>query len=155
MRVTSDCPLFDPTVAEELIQLTLKSGHSFGSNADWPHGLDCELFTFSLLEEAHKSATNAFEREHVTLWMKRDKSLQKIHHRPPGEQKLGEAYRWVFDYPEDYRFLSAVFDRLGGDADTARWQEIVAILDREPDLQALNAGRIEDWQQENTRIHAS
>lgn len=154
MRVTSDCPLFDPTVANELIRLTLKSGLDFGSNADWPHGLDCELFTFALLEEAHKKATCAFEREHVTLWMKRASSLEKIHHRPPEGQQLGKLYRWVLDYPEDYDFLTAVFDRLGGDADKAGWLDVIAILRQEPGLQAINASRADDWQQENTRIHA-
>jgi spore coat polysaccharide biosynthesis protein SpsF len=153
MRVTSDCPLFDPDVAETLIAGTLASGHAFGANANWPHGLDCELFTFDLLEQAHKAATSALDREHVTLWMKHQPSLKMHHHRPPEGQLLNSRYRWVLDYPEDYQFLVEVFAKLGDKAEGARWLDIIALLQSAPDIAAINHARSQDWARENARIH--
>ncbi|MFC3053730.1 cytidylyltransferase domain-containing protein [Kordiimonas pumila] len=153
MRVTSDCPLFDPDVAENLIQGTLASGCTFGANADWPHGLDCELFSFDLLEQAYKNATLDGEREHVTLWMKRQTGLKMFHHFAPKGRPLGHQYRWVLDYPEDYQFLVEIYNRLGKGAAKARWQDIITLLDKEPALQTINEKCTAIWATENQKIH--
>jgi len=153
MRVTSDCPLFDPDVAGTLVRNTLESGAHFGANAGWPHGLDCELFTFDLLEKAYLNAATAGEREHVTLWMKRLPGLKMYHQHPPETPALDARYRWVLDYPEDYAFMKAVYTRLGDRAGDARWQDIVKMLAQEPELMQINAGCADKWAQEDAKIH--
>lgn len=156
IRVTSDCPLFDPDVAEQLIQLvTGEPGTDFGANARWPHGLDCELFRFELLEQAYAGASSPGELEHVTLWMKRNNTLKMKHNFPSTQEDLGKKYRWVLDYPEDYSFLSEIYDRLPPGEASYSWQSVMSILSAEPQLMAINQSAINAWHQENMRIHNS
>lgn len=153
MRVTSDCPLFDPAVANTLVEETLKSGKPFGANARWPHGLDCELFSFNLLEAAHTNATSTGEREHVTLWMKRLTDLEMFHLFPPTDDDLGKKYRWVLDYPEDYDFLQKIYEELEGYSSKTAWHTIIKILEKVPSLQTINERQADTWAVENANIH--
>ncbi len=154
MRVTSDCPLFDPLVAENTIQRTWAEKAQYGGNGGWPHGLDCEVFTFDLLEQAFMQAKSDSEREHVTLWMKRKDSVQKAGQGPPpADPGLVKNQRWVIDYPEDYAFLDALHQHLGQKANTGSWQDVMATVAAHPELNKINENAGILWAQETARIH--
>lgn len=73
VRVTSDCPLIDPTLVDKIISLTQSVNNDYGSNIideTFPDGQDVEVFKFSALETAWKSAKKESEREHVTPYIK-------------------------------------------------------------------------------------
>src|SRR5205809_123820 len=55
MRITSDCPLIDPDICDEVVRLRRHDNVDYASNnlpRSFPHGLDCEVFTFAALEQA-------------------------------------------------------------------------------------------------------
>lgn len=141
LRVTSDCPLIDPDVCEQVIQLRVRSGADYASNnleRSFPHGLDCEAFTVDALAEAAKLARLPEEREHVTPWLRHAPHLRRAN-LSSGEPNLAD-YRWTLDYPEDLLFFKALFDRMPG-AESARMREFLAFLKLNPDIAILNAGR--------------
>ncbi|NQV78546.1 MAG: hypothetical protein HQ490_09360, partial [Lutibacter sp.] len=73
VRVTSDCPLIDPVLIDEIIEFVQKNDVDYGSNIlleSFPDGQDIEVFKFSALEYAWKNATLKSEREHVTLYIR-------------------------------------------------------------------------------------
>ena len=57
VRITSDCPLLDPRVVDDLIKkFKSKKTISYASNiinASYPDGQDVEVFDFKELEKAH------------------------------------------------------------------------------------------------------
>jgi len=73
VRVTSDCPLLDPVLVDEVITFVQKKNVDYGSNAmieRFPDGQDVEVFKFSSLEKAWKNAKLFSEREHVTPYIR-------------------------------------------------------------------------------------
>jgi len=77
VRITSDCPLLDPTLSAEVVR-ALHDSVAEGRVVDYvsntlvrrlPRGLDTEAFTREALERAHRTACTPREREHVTLTM--------------------------------------------------------------------------------------
>jgi spore coat polysaccharide biosynthesis protein SpsF (cytidylyltransferase family) len=73
VRVTSDCPLIDPILVDKVIDITKVENKDYGSNAidvTFPDGQDVEVFKFSALETAWKSAKKVSEREHVTPYIR-------------------------------------------------------------------------------------
>lgn len=145
MRVTSDCPFFDPDVADALTQNTQNADADYGGNGGWPHGLDCEIFKFKVLQDAFTGASTPEDREHVTLWMKQNPDLVKYNLPGPALEKTPTSYRWVVDYPEDYDFLLAVHKALGKQAITARYSDILALMKRRPELMDINAKCVAAW----------
>ena len=72
VRVTSDCPLLDPDLVDEVVSFVQEKNMDYGSNAmiaQFPDGQDVEVFKFSSLEIAWKNAELLSEREHVTPYI--------------------------------------------------------------------------------------
>lgn len=151
MRVTSDCPLLDPGVCGQLLAGVINKGVEYGATANWPHGLDCEVFTRQLLVDASREAKHPYDREHVTLWMKRHCIGNDFILTPDKNYMLEN--RWVLDYPEDYEFLSRLFELFPSQMAEGDWTDVLALVNRHPDLRSLNKRRITDWEHKTRKIY--
>lgn len=139
MRVTSDCPLIDPDVCEDVLALRARDGLDYACNnmpPSFPHGLDCEAFPVSALERAWRTADRPEEREHVTPWLRNREGLKRGNVTCPEAGMAGQ--RWTLDYPEDYAFLTGLFDRLPEAPVIPGWQQVAALVAGNPDLSRLN-----------------
>jgi spore coat polysaccharide biosynthesis protein SpsF len=136
VRITSDCPLIDPEITDETIHSFLERRPDYASNAlqrTYPRGLDTEVMTWEALARTWREALLFYQRSHVTPY---------IYENPDRFDVLsvrGEAdysgHRWTLDTPEDLAFIRAVYDRTD---DNVSWREVLALLEREPELVELN-----------------
>jgi len=141
MRVTSDCPLIDPVVCGAVFRLQAEHKCDYAANNMprlFPHGLDCEVFTRAALEQATAEASEPYEREHVTPWLRRHPSLKRANLVGPGWP--ANTHRWTLDYPEDFAFFEQLFAR-GREDDLASMQGILSLLAAHPQLSSINADR--------------
>jgi spore coat polysaccharide biosynthesis protein SpsF (cytidylyltransferase family) len=105
MRITSDCPLIDPTICWEVLQLL--DGVAYASNCfprNCNKGLDCEVFTYQALALAHKTTNLPYDREHVTPWMQRNLKTRVL----PGT--YDPTVNLCLDTPKDYIRLKGMFN---------------------------------------------
>lgn len=138
VRVTSDCPLFDPAIGSALLNLHLQSGADYSSNTmprTYPKGLDCEIFGMATLRRAAAAATLPEEREHVTSWMIRATGICRSN-LSSGRPELAEL-RWTLDYPQDFEFFSAVWAHRQDGSDLGL-EDVLAIIGKHPEISALN-----------------
>ena len=80
LRITSDSPLTDPTVIDDLIINYQKSSCDYASTnlaRTYPFGIDAEIFSFNTLEKTWKNAILPSEREHVSPYMKKNSKIFK------------------------------------------------------------------------------
>lgn len=73
VRVTSDCPLIDPELVDEIVTFVQENNCDYGSNGlieNYPDGQDVEVFKFSALKIAWEKALLKSEREHVTPYIR-------------------------------------------------------------------------------------
>jgi spore coat polysaccharide biosynthesis protein SpsF len=136
VRVTSDCPLIDAEVIDQVITKFSESDVSYMSNVHpptFPDGIDIEIFSFAALEQAWKEAKEQKEREHVTpyIWGHPEKFKQK--------NFLGQSdmsrYRLTVDKQEDYELVSHLIKSLGKDK---TWLEYVNYLILNPEIAKMN-----------------
>jgi spore coat polysaccharide biosynthesis protein SpsF len=69
VRVTSDCPLIDPKLVDDVISFAQNNNYDYCSNTlieTFPDGQDVEVFKFSALKYVWKNAVKKSDREHVT-----------------------------------------------------------------------------------------
>ncbi len=88
VRITADCPFIDPDVIDEAIEYYLRTDHGYTCFAPID-GLDTEVFSFNLLEEAWKKAKDPYDREHVTPYIRRKTKLSI-----DTQADLSKARRW-------------------------------------------------------------
>ena len=140
MRITSDCPVIDPEVCSQLLELQQRSGADYACNnrpPSWPHGLDCEVFTFKWLELAEKNALKPSEREHVTPYIRNHSQSKKVDLKCPVEGL--EKQRWTLDSYDDYQFFKALLQHSPNSVIPLGWESILTIVRTYPELTTINA----------------
>jgi spore coat polysaccharide biosynthesis protein SpsF len=141
VRITADDPFKDPDVIDLVVSSLLADpAIDYASNTmepTFPEGLDVEAFRFSALERAWREARLPSEREHVTPYIWKHPELFRlvsVRHR----EDLSKL-RWTLDYEEDLRFAREVYRRLYH-GQVFEMQEILQLLEEEPQLAAINSG---------------
>src|SRR5262249_23295041 len=146
VKIPSDCPLVDPAIIDRVIGYYVAHAElaDFVSNlhpASYPDGNDVEVMPMGVLETAWIEATAEHEREHTTpfIWERRDRFRV---HNVAWESGLdySTTHRWTIDYPEDYKFLAAVYDQLWTDTRPIfSMAAVLSLVEARPDIAALNA----------------
>jgi len=75
VRVTSDCPLIDPKLVDDVIAFTITNNKDYVSNTlieNFPDGQDIEVFKYTALKKAWEDAILNSEREHVTPYIRKN-----------------------------------------------------------------------------------
>lgn len=145
VKIPSDCPLIDPAVIDLVLGRYLDHAAEvdFVSNlhpATYPDGNDVEIMSMSTLATAWREATRHMEREHTTpyIWEHPDRfRIDNV--RWPAGLDYSMTHRWTIDYPEDYDFISAVYDALHPQNPLFTLEQILAYLADNPQVAALNA----------------
>jgi glutamate-1-semialdehyde aminotransferase/spore coat polysaccharide biosynthesis protein SpsF (cytidylyltransferase family) len=142
IRLTGDCPLIDPKIIDETVELLINRKADYASNIlkrKFPDGLDVEVFTKKTLLETGEFAEAGFSREHVTTYMH---GLHKNKYRKGVFKKASLEYasdfshlRWTLDEEKDHIFLDKIYKNLPANAS---WQDIVSYLIKHPLLQLNN-----------------
>lgn len=115
VRVTSDCPLIDSKVTEDIIQYYLDSKYKYDyvSNTierTYPRGLDTEVFSFKVLEKAFNEAESLRDREHVTPYIWSNPSLFRLF-QYKSETDYSDL-RWTLDTKEDLELITRIYNYL-------------------------------------------
>ncbi len=139
VRVTSDCPLIDPALIDQVIEDFAQGGCDYVSNMmppTWPYGMAVEVFSVQALQEAHAQASQDSEREHVTpfiYWNAQRYRLRNV----ACSQNLSH-YRWTVDMPEDYELVSLLFEALYQTHPQFRLEDLLAEMNRHPEWMRIN-----------------
>lgn len=144
-KVPSDCPLVDPMAIDAVLGRFLDGPDDldYVSNlhpATWPDGNDVEVMTVEALAAAAVEAALPFEREHTTpfLWERPERFRIGNVERETGRD-LSMTHRFVLDYPDDYAFVSRVYEELYEESPRFGTEEVLALLERKPEIACLNA----------------
>jgi spore coat polysaccharide biosynthesis protein SpsF len=126
VRVTSDCPLIDPKLVDEVIEFTRKNELDYGSNTliqNYPDGQDVEVFKYKALERSFYEAKLNSEREHVTPFIIKNSSFnnKKLFKSKAFKSDINLNFvRMTVDEEEDYKAILTLVSCLGTEA---TWQD--------------------------------
>lgn len=139
VRLTGDCPLIDAKVVDDMVRLYLDMKCDYGTNCmppTYPDGLDAEIFSFKVLQEAWKEASLPSHLEHISLFFEEQPKRFKIENLACSRDL--SALRWTVDEPEDFEFVSAVFENLYEGNPMFSMNDVLNLMGRKPELALLN-----------------
>jgi spore coat polysaccharide biosynthesis protein SpsF len=138
VRITSDCPLVDPGLIDDVVRARHDAGVDYAANnlepRTYPRGLDVEAFTRAALERADAEDRSPASREHATPYIYRHPEAFRLLRVASPEDE--SRYRWCVDTPEDYELVRRLYDTLGNDL--FDWRAALAVMRNHPDWAALN-----------------
>jgi len=141
VRITADCPVIDPTIVDELLEIYNKNPLvDFLSNTKvrtYPVGLDVEVIPKKTLESLMKiSESQEFYEFFISNYIyKHPKDFTSI-----GIQlKNPNVLRWTLDYPEDYEFIQKIYSKLYKSGQIFLMNDIFGLLQKNPELIKINS----------------
>lgn len=139
MRITADCPLIDPEICDHVAEVYMNSKVDYvATGPAYAEGTDCEIVSFSALEEAWRNAVLKSEREHLTLYLHNNPKRFKL-------IKLSNAaddsrYRFTVDRQEDFEVVKSIIEHFHSQKKSLfHIAEIKSYLDNHPEVFRLNA----------------
>jgi len=142
VEVGGDCPFIDPEIVQKALSLYEENQADFVTNCDpqtYPDGMDVHVVRFTTLKYISENAIISSQRNHPFTYI----------HKHPAEFKIINFIndknlshlRWTLDYPEDFEFVSTVFEKLFSENELFTMNNILDLLERHPEIGKINQNR--------------
>lgn len=141
VEITGDCPLIDPEITSQVLDLYLLNECDYVSNLDpvsFPIGMDTQVFSTDLLATADKETTSREDREHVSWFIRRQPGrFRKIHLPAPPELHWPEL-GLTLDEQADYELIKIIFEHFYPRNRFFSCLDVVRFLRKAPDVLGIN-----------------
>lgn len=149
VRLCADSPLLDAEVIDICVTEYLQKRNQvdYVSNMhpeSFPYGMAVEVFSLDVLWRLDRMTMQPELREHVTSLVYHQPSLfatANVEHATDLS-----AYRFAVDYPEDFAFAKAIYERLYASNALFGWRSVIDLLQKDRLLLEINASRNERLQ---------
>lgn len=121
VRVTSDCPLLDAQLVDDVVDFAQNHDYDYVSNGlieHFPDGQDVEVFKFSALKSAWENAKLDSELEHVTPYIINNSDVRGGKLFKGKNYSCEEDYsniRMTVDEPRDFDLIEHLILKLGAE----------------------------------------
>jgi len=137
VRVTSDCPLLDPVLMDEIIELAVDQNLDYTTNTlveAFPDGQDVEVIKWSAFEKSWNETSLKSDREHVTPYIRVNSSFFGKNLFKSKNFDSSENYnkvRMTVDESKDFDTIKILTTTLGNDKN---WKDYTDFILNNPDL---------------------
>lgn len=115
VELTGDCPLIDPVLIDQCIQVYLDNKYDYVSNnysRTFPDGSDVQVFPLNILEEADKNTKDPLDREHVSKYLY-EGNRYNIYTVEAKDDYYWPSLAVTLDEKDDYELLRNIFHHFG------------------------------------------
>ncbi len=141
VEVTGDCPLIDPQIVDQCIELFQSGSFDYVSNVlerTFPAGLAVQVFPFKILQEVSNTTSDVEDREHVSLYIYTHPEVYRLKNLRAPADLHGPEMILTLDTPEDYQVLEKIFSELYPKNPEFTTLDVIQYLRKNPELLKLN-----------------
>lgn len=141
IRVTSDCPLIDAKLIDELVQLHITENLTGISNIainQYPRGFDAEIFSMSALTDMMLQNTTPYQQEHVTPYLYDNPEQYPLAQLGLKNNNSAADLRLCVDEENDFLFIKTLIANFPGKILMANALSIINFLQKSPDIVKIN-----------------
>lgn len=143
IRITADCPLIDPVLIDNLINIFYKTKTDYALNClkrTFPQGVDAEIFYTKCLIKSSELSNKIEEREQVVLPMRNHPEIFKIINIEAKGSMRRPDLRITVDNIEDFQLIESIYNKMYNKNNIYfSTLEIINFLDNNPKLKKLNS----------------
>tara|TARA_E500000178_G_C16944301_1_gene718003 strand:- start:769 stop:1419 length:651 start_codon:yes stop_codon:yes gene_type:complete len=141
VEITGDCPVIDPDLVEQTIQIYLNNSVQYASNSiirSYPDGMDTQVINFEALKLSASMTNHPLDREHVSRFIWQHPEIFSCINliAPPSLHwpELG----LTLDEENDYKLLVNIIEALAPSNPLFSCHEIISFLRASPSLLEIN-----------------
>ncbi|PKA27055.1 cytidylyltransferase domain-containing protein [Leptospira meyeri] len=113
VEITADCPIIDPAVVDQTIQLYLHNQCDYASNVvvrSYPIGMDTQVFSLDTLKRSFSMTEDKLDREHVTRHIRQNPDLFKQVHLVSSYLDYWPELAVTLDEVSDYELIKKIIE---------------------------------------------
>ena len=141
VEITGDCPVIDPEIVEQTIQMFKANSADYVSNAhirSYPDGMDTQVFRLDTLKRSAAMTDDLLDHEHVTLHIRNHPELfTQVHLVAPPEIYWPEL-GLTLDEHRDYVILKKIIEYFDKTNPFFSCLDVVRLLQQNPDWVEIN-----------------
>lgn len=141
VEITGDCPIIDPEIVEQVIQMYKACKADYVSNTQvrsYPDGMDTQVVRLEALKRSAAITDDPLDHEHVTLHIRNHPELfAHVHLVAPPEMHWPEL-GLTLDEEADYRLLKKIIETLTPQNPLFNCHDVVRLLRQNPDWVDMN-----------------
>lgn len=142
VEITGDCPVIDPDVVEQTIQMFLHHDVQYVANSlirSYPDGMDTQVMWLAALRSSAEMTNDRLDREHVSRFICQHPELfSRVHLIAPPSLHWPEL-GLTLDEESDYLLLKNIIEELAPTNPLFGCGDIISYLRERPDLVDLNS----------------
>lgn len=141
VEITGDCPLLDPAITSQVIDMYLLNRCDYASNLDpvsYPIGMDTQVFSIELLALADREGKSQEDREHVSWFIRRQPERFCKLHLPAPPELHWPTLGLTLDEKFDYDLIRQIFEHFYPVKSKFNCDDILRYLRENPSLLKIN-----------------
>lgn len=140
-RVTGDCPLIDPELVDNLVlKFKREKNAEYANNfPGLPNGMACEIFYLNCLKRADKMKMNSHDKEHVTLFIRRNSNKFKNYTFKAEKKNFLPELNITLDEKEDFILIKKVYLNLYRKKNFFKCYDIIKLVKKNMNLLKINS----------------
>lgn len=141
VSITGDCPILDPSLVEQTIQMFLNNKCAYVNNAaiaSYPGGMNTQVYEVETLKKSALITEDLLDHEHVTSHIMRNPELfLPIYLVAPPDLYWPEL-RLELDEQADYEFLKRIIEYFGDKNPCFSCNDVIELLRQKPGWVEVN-----------------
>jgi len=140
VEITGDCPLVDPQIVTQAINLYMKNSCDYVCNIEpvtFPIGMDVQIFSTDVLALVDRESVTLEDREHVSWFIRRQPKRFKILNFSAPPNLFWPDLSLTLDEYEDYLLLKNIIEHFSPDMHFSCGQ-MLDYLRNHPELLEIN-----------------
>lgn len=143
VQITGDCPLVDPVLIDQAIDLLEEKKVDYVSNSlytnTYPIGFDVRVFTIEALLRSMKLSSDPIDRVHGSYFIARRPDLfSRAGWDAPPELRF-KGLRLTVDEPADYKLISQIYEVLAPKTPYFGVKDVIDLMLQNPSWAEINA----------------
>ena len=141
VEITGDCPIIDPLIVEQTVQMFLYNCCDYVSNGhirSYPDGMGSQVFRLETLKRSAEMTSEPLDHEHVTLHIRNHPELFSHVYLIAPPNCYWPELRLTLDEQRDYKLLKKIIEHFGEANPYFSCREVIELLKFKPDWIAYN-----------------
>jgi len=141
VEITGDCPIIDPGLVEQTIQMYLHHEAAYVSNthiSSYPDGMDTQVFSLESLKRSAAMTDDPLDHEHVSLHMRNHPEIFPHVHLIAPRSLHWPSLGLTLDEQADYLLLKKIIETLNPKNPLFSCLDTIELLKQNPDWLEIN-----------------
>jgi len=141
VSITGDCPLIDPEIVDQAINLYKNNKAKYVSNChirSYPDGMDVQVYSLNTLKKSYTMTKSLLDREHVTLHIRKNPNIFPALHLIAPRSLFWPNLGLTLDDKLDFILIKKIFEKFKNKKNNFSLKEIIDYLKHNKKLLKIN-----------------